>query len=91
MAECIQKLPQLGEAAREASFDKGIEKAVDLIKDSWGAHFAVHALGGLHGIALAVIVKAGSIMIRGHETPYRYLNRINKIADKRIGALYSPQ
>jgi hypothetical protein len=30
-------------------------------------------------------------MVRGHETPYRYLNRIDKIADKRIGALYLPQ
>jgi hypothetical protein len=89
--KCNEKLPQLGEAVREASFDKGIERAVEVVKDSWGAQFAVHSLGGLSGIALAIIVKAGSIMVRGHDTPYRYLNRINKIADKRIGELYSPQ
>jgi hypothetical protein len=89
--KCTAKLPQLGDAVKDASFDKGIEKAVDVVKDSWGAHFAVQALGGFHGIALAILVKAGSIMVRGHETPYRYLNRIDKIADKRIGALYSPQ
>jgi hypothetical protein len=88
---CTGKLPQLEDAIKEATVDKGIEKAVDLVKDSLGAHFAVHVLGGLHGIAFAVVVKATSIMVRGHETPYRYLNRIDKIADRRIGALYIPQ
>jgi hypothetical protein len=85
------KLPQLEDAIKDATADKGMEKAIDLVKESLGAHFVVHVLGGLHGIALAIAVKATSIMVCGHETPYRYLNRIDKIADKRIGALYTPQ
>jgi hypothetical protein len=64
---CTAKLPQLKDAISDATADKGVEKAVDLIKDSLGAHFVVHVLGGLHGIALAIAVKATSIMERGHE------------------------
>jgi hypothetical protein len=89
--KCTAKLPQLDDAIKDATVDKGIEKAVDVVKDSLGVHFAVHALGGVPGIALAIVVKAGPIMVRGHETPFRYLNRIDRVADKRIGALYVPQ
>jgi hypothetical protein len=88
---CTSKLPQLGDAVKDATVDKGLEKAVDLVKESLGTHFATHVLGGVPGIILAIAVNTTSHMLRGHETPYRYLNRINKLADKRIGALYTPQ
>jgi hypothetical protein len=91
MAHLHRQAPALKDAISDATADKGVGKAVDLIKDSLGAHFVVHVLGGLHGIAPSIAVKATSIMERGQETPYRYLNRLDEIANKRIGALYAPQ
>ena len=71
--------------------EKGLEKAVDVVKDAVAAHSLAHFLGGLPGIAPAVVVKAGSKMIRGRKAPYPFLNRVEKVVDKSIGSLYAPQ
>lgn len=88
---CMDKLPQLKEAIKEGASDKGLEKAVEIAKDAVGAQSIFHFIGGLPGVALAVLVKAGSTMLRKKDTPYAFLNRMQKVVDKNIGALYVPQ
>ena len=85
------KLPQLKEAIKGGASEKGIEKAVDVAKQAIGAKSIAHFFGGLPGLAMAVLVKAGSSMLRKHDTPYSFLNRVENIVDKRIGTLYVPQ
>jgi hypothetical protein len=88
---CTEKLPQLKESVKEAVTEKGLEKAVDAAKDAVVAGSFIHFLGGVPGIALAIVVKTASTMIHRHEAPYPFLNRIEKTADKSIGSLYVPQ
>jgi hypothetical protein len=89
--QCMEKLPQLKEAVKEGASDKGLEKAVDLAREAGAAKSIAHFVGGLPGLALAVLVKAGSVMVRKRDTPYSFLNRVESIIDKRIGTLYVPQ
>ena len=64
---------------------------MDVAKDAVAAKSVLHFLGFLPGIALAIVVKAGSTMIRSQDTPYLFLNRVEKVVDKSIGSLYVPQ
>jgi hypothetical protein len=89
--ECTDKLPQLKEAIKEGASEKGLEKAVEVAKDAVAAQSIFHFIGGLRGVALAVLVKAGSTMLHKKDTPYAFLNRMEKVVDKSIGALYVPQ
>jgi len=89
--KCSDKLPQLKEAIKDGATEKGLEKAVDVAKDAVAAHSIVHFFGGIHGVALAFVVKVGSTMLKGKDDPYPFLNRVEKVVDKSIGSLYVPQ
>jgi hypothetical protein len=89
--KCTDKLPQLKEAIKDAATEKGLEKAVDVAKDAVAAHSMIHFFGGIPGMALAVVVKVGSTMLKGKDDPYPFLNRVEKVVDKSIGSLYVPQ
>ena len=89
--QCTEKLPQLTQAIQDGAREKAIELATDAAKEAVGAHTLVHALGGAPGIALALVKRAGVAMQRGHNSPYAFLNRVEKLVDKRIGSLYVPQ
>ncbi|HSC56432.1 MAG TPA: hypothetical protein VLC51_04485 [Nitrospira sp.] len=88
---CTEKLPQLKEAIKNAASGDGLKKTIDIVKEAVVANSFVHFLGGLPGIALAIVTKAGCTMMHRHATPYPFLNRMEKAVDKRIGSLYVPQ
>ncbi|HEV3332334.1 MAG TPA: hypothetical protein VG096_15195 [Bryobacteraceae bacterium] len=89
------KLPQLKESLTDAAFEKAPEKLVDAALK--GAEVAAGAtlfgtvIGAVPGIILSIVVTAGARMFRKKDTPLRFLNRVDKIVDKRIGSLYVPQ
>jgi len=89
--QCTEKLPQLRQAIEDGAREKVVELAIDVAKEAVVAHSLVHTLGGAPGIALAIVKKAGVAMQRAHNSPYAFLNRVEKLVDKRVGSLYVPQ
>lgn len=79
--------PFAKEALVDAALDKVPDKAFEL---GLGATVAT-VVGALPGLLISVTVSAGVKMFRKRDTPFRFLSRVNKVADRSIGSIYVPQ
>ena len=79
--------PFAKEALVDAALDKLPEKALEIGAEATAAT----VLGALPGLVVAIAVSAGTKMLRKHDTPLRFLSRVNKVVDRSIGSIYVPQ
>ncbi|HWB85013.1 MAG TPA: hypothetical protein VG675_12785 [Bryobacteraceae bacterium] len=90
--EYHRKLPKF---AREAIIEKAVEKVpeklVEILPVATGATLAVHALGALPGLSVALVTAGGIRMYKERHGPYRFLNHVQKAVDHSIGSIYVPQ
>ena len=47
-------------------------------------------IGAIPGMIISVVAVVGVKMFRNKDAPLKFLNRIHKLADKRIGSIYVP-
>jgi hypothetical protein len=81
--------------AREALLDVTLDKAPDKLIEA-GLRAAAGAvtstvLGATKGLLITVAVAVGIRMYRRENTPFSFLNRIDKTVNHSIGSLYVPQ
>jgi hypothetical protein len=86
------KLPSFAkEALVDAALDKVPEKVLELGLTAAAGAVAFTVIGALPGLLMAVGVAAGVRMFRKHDTPLRFLSRVDKVVNRSIGSIYVPQ
>lgn len=90
-------LPRFAELAKSQTWEKAPEKLAQSILagastgDISAGALTFTVLGAVPGLIVGIVVAAGVKMYRGEEMPLRFLNRVNELANERIGSLYAPQ
>jgi hypothetical protein len=76
--------------AKEALVDSALDKAPDVIKEGITVGVLATVLSW-PTLLISVGVAAGIKMFRKHDTPLRFLSRVDKAVDRSIGSIYVPQ
>jgi hypothetical protein len=71
--------------------DKGAEKLIEAaITGAVAGAVTGTVIGAIPGIIISVVAVVGVKMFRSKDAPLKFLSRIHKITDKRIGSIYVP-
>lgn len=86
------KLPSFAkDALVDAALDKVPETALEIGKTVATGAVLSTVIGAVPGLLLTVGVVAGVKMFRKHDSPLRFLSRVDKVVNRSIGSIYVPQ
>jgi hypothetical protein len=82
--------------AKDAIIDTALDKSSEKLVEAGLTGLAAGAvgtavIGAVPGLLISIAVAAGVKMFRKSDTPLRFLSRVNKVAEARIGSIYVPQ